>query len=88
MLADQETLPQKSIELVRKQLRLILVGEAQWDIELPLTFNSPWPRAAAVSVVLGVLLGKRLRRAVLTYIGEACDCGRSCPHIFKWTRPV
>jgi hypothetical protein len=32
--------------------------------------------------------GKRLRRAVLTHIGEACDCGRSCPHICKWTRPV
>jgi transposase-like protein len=31
---------------------------------------------------------KRLRRAVLTHIGEACDCGRSCPHICKWTRPV
>jgi hypothetical protein len=31
---------------------------------------------------------KRLRRAVLTHIGEACDCGKSCSRICKWTRPV
>jgi prophage regulatory protein len=31
---------------------------------------------------------KRLRRAVLTHTGGSCDCGRSCPQICKWTRPV
>lgn len=54
MLADQEKLQEESIELVRKELRQMLVGEAQWDIELPLTFDSPWPRVVTVSVVLGV----------------------------------
>jgi hypothetical protein len=38
--------------------------------------------------LLKQIKGKRLRRTVLTHIGEACDCGRSCPHICKWTRPV
>jgi len=31
---------------------------------------------------------KRLRRAVLTRVGDGCDCGRLCPQILKWTRPV
>jgi len=38
--------------------------------------------------LLKQIKGKRLRRTVLTHIGEACDCGRSRPHICKWTRPV
>ena len=35
-----------------------------------------------------VLDRKRLRQAVLTRIGDGCDCGRSCPQILKWTRPM
>ena len=33
-------------------------------------------------------IGKRLRRAVLTHIGDVSDCERLCPQICKWPRPV
>jgi hypothetical protein len=44
-------------------------------------------RAASVTVRLEFDC-KRLRRAVLTRVGDGCDCGRLCPQILKWTRPV
>ena len=50
------------------------------------------PKALALkeflAIIFPLLFRKRLRRAVLTHVGGACDCGRSCPQIRKWTRPV
>jgi hypothetical protein len=46
----------RTAEQIRNDLREKLRGNTQWDIELPLRLNSPWPGILAVGVVLGILL--------------------------------